>query len=137
MVSIFEAGILHKQIEEEGVVKRPQESRKHAFIRLGVVWSVVLLSSCSQKLEDKIVGKWREVGGTETMEIFKGGKVAIADEGLQLEGKFRIVNGESIELRLSGLGELAGEIVMRGTLSDSGLTFTTPDESIHTYRKLK
>ncbi len=118
-------------------MKRPQESLKQALMWLSVVWSVVLLPSCSAKLEDKIVGKWQEVGGTETMEIFKGGKVAIADEGLRLEGEFRIVKGERIELHLSGLGELAGPIVMKGALSDSGLTFTTPDESVHTYRKLK
>jgi uncharacterized protein (DUF2147 family) len=104
---------------------------------LSVAWSVVLLSSCSPKLEDEIVGKWQEVGGTETMEIFKDGKVSIEDEGLSLAGEYRIVNGERIELHLSGLGELAGEIVMRGTLSNGELTFTTPDESVHVYRKSK
>jgi hypothetical protein len=58
---------------------------------LGNVCTVALLSSCSAKPEKKIVGKWKEIAGTETMEFSGNGDVRIADKGTGLVGSSKFM----------------------------------------------
>ncbi len=49
-----------------------------------LVLSIVMLSVCIQKKEAAINGKWQEVGGTETVEFFKGGTVTFVENGMKV-----------------------------------------------------
>ena len=103
---------------------------------LGILCVVALLSSCASKPEKRIVGKWKEIGGTETMEFFKNGTVHVMDNGLNLEGSYKIVGGGKIKFELRGLGPLAGPVIEKLSFSGGRLIFKMPDGKESSYAKV-
>jgi hypothetical protein len=98
---------------------------------------VTLLSSCSSKPENKIVGKWKEIGGTETMEFFKDGTVSVVDNKISLKGSYQFIDEKRIKFKLGGLGPLAGPIVEKVSFSGGELVLTMPDGKVSKYSKFK
>jgi len=84
-----------------------------------------------------IIGKWREVGGTEIMEFSPDGTVVVADKGARETGRYTFLGRNRIRLELGGLGVLAGP--MNGELSASGdeLAVRMPDGDVCRYRKVR
>lgn len=110
----------------EGILKQ---------VIVGVVCMVALASSCSSKPENEILGKWKEIRGTETMEFFKDGTISVVNRGMSMGGSYKFVDKDRIKLELGGLGALAGPIVAKVSFSSGELTFTMPDGRISKYSK--
>ena len=103
----------------------------------GIMAVGALLSSCAAKPEDALVGKWKEVGGTETMEFFKDGTVSIVDEGMSMAGSYRFVDKDRVKVELGGLGALMGPVVARVSISGEDLSWTMPDGKVSKYKRAK
>jgi hypothetical protein len=101
----------------------------------GIAAVVALLSSCSSKPEDAIVGKWKELGGTETMEFFRDGTVSVVDEGMSMAGSYKFVDKDRVKVELGGLGALMGPVVARVSISGEDLSWTMPDGKVSRYKR--
>ena len=99
-----------------------------------ILHEIVLTSS---KSENPIVGKWREIGGTETIEFFKDGTVIVFSKGMTMGGSYKFVAKDRIKLELGGLGILAGPIVAKVSINGDELTFITSDGDVSKYKRLK
>ena len=99
-----------------------------------ILHEIVLTSS---KPENPIVGKWREIGGTETIEFFKDGTVIVFSKGMTMGGSYKFVAKDRIKLELGGLGILAGPIVAKVSINGDELTFITSDGDVSKYKRLK
>ncbi|MDI6735075.1 MAG: hypothetical protein QME42_02585 [bacterium] len=102
---------------------------------LGIVSIVVLLSSCASKPENEIVGKWEEIGGTESIEFFKDGTVSGVDKGRSMVGSYKFVDKDRIKMEMGGFGALTGPVIMKVSFSGGELTFTTQDSKVLKYSK--
>jgi uncharacterized protein (DUF2147 family) len=69
-----------------------------------VIVAIALLSSCSLKPEDAIVGKWKETDGNETIEFFRDGTFIMADEELPIEGTYKFIDKDRIRIKFEGIG---------------------------------
>lgn len=103
----------------------------------GIVWIIAMLAFCSSKPENRIIGKWKEIGGAETMEFFKTGTVHIVDEKTSLEGSFAFIDENRIKFALGGLGPLTGPIVEKVSFEKGELVLTMPDGKASRYRRFK
>jgi len=99
-----------------------------------ILHEIVLTSS---KPENPIVGKWREIGGTETIEFFKDSTVIVFSKGMTMGGSYKFVAKDRIKLELGGLGILAGPIVAKVSINGDELTFITSDGDVSKYKRLK
>ena len=114
-----------------------QSNFKQAMAWLGIVCCVVLLSFCSTKPQDEIVGRWKEADGTETMEFRKDGTVTIEDEGQSMAGNYKIADNGQIKLEIVSVDAHAVPILSEGSLSDAKLNFTLPSGKVTKYSKIK
>ena len=118
-------------------MKRTEGIFKQAIGWLGIVCIVALLSSCSPKPENEIVGKWKEIGGTETMEFLKDGTVSVVDKDKSMEGSYKFIDKDQIKFELSGPGVSAGPIVAKVSFSDGEFNLTMPNGEVSKYSKFK
>lgn len=92
------------------------------------------LVGCGKSKEETIVGKWKEVGGTQTIEFFKDGTVTVVDEdGPALPGDYRFIDDNQIRMNLA----LFGPITVKISPSLDEITLTNPFGKIEKYRKLR
>ena len=98
---------------------------------------LTLLASCSPKPEDAIVGKWSEIDGDRTMELFKDGTITVADTPMNMAGKYSFVDKDRIKVELGGLGALAGPNVVTVAIAGDELTWTMPDGDVSKYTRAK
>jgi hypothetical protein len=124
---------------------------------LGLVCIGVLLLPSSAKAgealrqQQAVLGKWQEIGSTETIEFFKNGTVTYVLEGGRLEGTYEIIGmkgdveqnadelvgyGE-IKVDFHGIGPLA--LPATGKVSSSGaeLLLTMSNGRAGKFKKLK
>lgn len=108
--------------------------------RVGYLAFAFILSSlvsCSSKPEDAIVGKWKEIGGTEKMELFKDGTITVSGESMSFGGEYTFVDKDRIKVEFGGLGALAGPMVATVSISGNEMTWTMTDGDKSKYRKVK
>lgn len=103
--------------------------------RAGIVAVAALLSSCSSKPGDVVVGKWKEVGGTETMGFFRDGTVSIPDKEMSMGRGCKFIEKDRVKIELGGLGVLIGPQVARVSISGEELTVTMPDGKMCKYQR--
>ncbi len=61
--------------------------------------------------EKAIVGKWKEIDGTQIIEFFKDGTVSISDEGQsQMTGEYKFIAGKQIRMMLPLFGAVKAEL---------------------------
>ena len=117
------------------------KTEQHDFTQLiGLIaftFILTLLVSCSSKPEDAIIGKWSEIDGDRTMELFKDGTITVADTPMNMAGKYTFVDRDRIKVELGGLGALAGPYVATVAISGDELTWTMPDGDVSKYRREK
>lgn len=124
---------------------------------LGLLCIAVLLSPCFAKAgealrqQKAVLGKWQEIGSTETIEFFKNGTVSYALAGGKLQGTYEIVGmigdveqnadelvgfGE-IMVDFHGIGPLA--LPATGKVSSSGdeLVLTMSNGRAGKFKKVK
>ena len=104
---------------------------------LALLSIAALLSSCAASPEDKILGRWKEVDGTETMEFLKDGTVIVVDEGMSMAGTYKWIDNDRVKIELGGLGALVGPVVATVSMSGGELTFTMPDGKVSKYNRPK
>ena len=80
------------------------------------LWVLIVLINitmvgCGKSKGQTIVGKWKEVDGTEIIEFFKDGTVKVTDEGLAISGDYRFIDDNRIRLNLGGIGGLLGAVI--------------------------
>ncbi len=110
---------------------------KRVMIILGII-SLVGLPGCGKSENASIVGKWKEVGDTQTIEFFKDGTVTIIDEGEPpITGDYKFIDKNHVRMDFKGLGELLGAVVIE--FSDSGEEFsvTNPFGEVEKYRRFE
>jgi hypothetical protein len=118
-------------------MKRTKGGLKQLIGWCSIACIVFLLSSCSSKPENEIVGKWKEIGGTETLEFFKDGTISVIDKRMSLGGSYKFVGKDRIKFELGGLGALTGPIVEKVSFSGRELILTMPDGKVSKYSKFK
>ena len=114
--------------------------KKHEF-KLCFVFVVVALSfilACAANTPH-IVGKWKEIGKTATLEFWKDGTFkAVDNQGMAVKGKYTLVEPSNVRFEIFRQGS-PSEIV-NGTYSLQGdvLTVTSADgKEIEKYKREK
>jgi len=109
---------------------------------LGLLCLVVFLSPCSAQAGEAlrqhkaVVGKWKEIGGTETIEFFKNGTVTYVYAGRSMHGTYEIVGMigevEQSKDQYVGFGEIRMEFNALGAPALIGKVSSAGDELVLT-----
>jgi hypothetical protein len=124
---------------------------------LGLLCSVVLLSPSSAKAgealrqQKAVLGKWKEIESSETIEFFKNGTVSYMLKGGSLEGTYEVVGmigdveqsadelvgfGE-IRVDFHGIGPLALPAIGKVSSSGDELVLTLSNGRAGNFKKVK
>ena len=98
---------------------------------------VILFSlvSCSSKPEDAIVGKWSEIGGTETLELFKEGTIVSANESKNMTGKYTFIDKDRVKFEFDMAWAGTFKTVYAVAISGNELTLTDSDGDPTKYKR--
>ena len=110
------------------------------YIVLGLCFTIgcaVLLSSCCSGTKSAVVGKWEEIGGTETIEFFKEGTITVVQGKLVVSGNYEFVDDKKIRIEFGGLYGLDGPQVCEISVSKDKLTLTEPNGDVTRYQRGK
>jgi len=109
--------------------------RERKMKRVTVILEVLILVGlvgCGKSKEKTIVGKWKEVGGTQTIEFFKDGTVTVVDKGEPtLPGDYRFLDDNRIRMNLALFGPIIAEV----SSSRDEITLTNPFGEVEKYRR--
>lgn len=115
-----------------------QRDLKERLNWLAIALTLSLLVSCSSEPEGAIVGKWSEIEGAEIMEFFDDGTVTVVGKGVPMDGVYKFVEKDRIELKVGSLGAKRRTIVLAASISGDELTLTKPDGDVsRKYRRVK
>jgi hypothetical protein len=110
---------------------------KHRFHSLLAIIPFFLIISCASTPD--VVGKWREIGKTGTLEFWKDGTFKAVDSmGMAVSGKYTLHKNGSVTFEIHHK-EPPPEII-KGSLSIQGdeLTFTSaPGKEVERYEREK
>jgi len=109
------------------------------------LWSLLFLASCSitptdpsaVPLEGVIVGKWREIGGTKTIQFFNEGTVISVSEDKATTAYYKVLDTEHLEIEPKyqlGAG-LARTVIIRVSIHGDQLTLTDSGEILRFQRE--
>ena len=110
---------------------------KHIFHSLSAVIAFFLIISCANTPD--IVGKWREIGKTATLEFWKDNTFkAVDNQGMAVSGKYTLYENGNVSFEIlrqgASLEIVNGKISLRG----DELTITSVDgKEVERYRKEK
>jgi hypothetical protein len=113
--------------------------KKHEFKLCSafVILALFFILACAKT--PHIVGKWKEIGKTATLEFWKDGTFKATDnQGMAVKGKYRLIEPGNVRFEIFRQGS-PPEIV-NGTVSLQGdvLTFTSADANeIESYKREK
>jgi hypothetical protein len=108
---------------------------KKVMIALGIL-ILVGLAGCGKSTEESIVGKWKQVDGTQTIEFFKDGTVRIIDKGEPaVTGDYRFIDNNRIRMDFKGIGELFGAVIAEYQPKEDEIVLTNPMGKIEKYRR--
>jgi hypothetical protein len=138
-------------------MKRTKGTLQQLIGWLGLLCIVVLLSPCSTKAgealrqQKAVLGKWQDIGSTETIEFFKNGTVIYVLAGGRLEGTYEVVGmsgdveeradqlvgfGE-IRVDFHGIGPLALPAIGKVSSSGDELVLTLSNGRAGKFKKVK
>lgn len=123
--------------KKEKIMTIPQKKLKRLLNLLAVVLILSLLVSCSSNPENAIVDKWSQIGGTETLEFFKDGKVSLVDKGMTMGGSYKFVEKDRINVEFGGLGAFVGPFGANVSINGDELTFTLLYGDVLKYKRAK
>ena len=110
---------------------------KYSFNPLLAIFTFFLIVSCTNTPD--VVGKWREVGKTATLEFFRGGTFkAVDNQGMAVSGKYTLHKNGNAKFEINRQG-ISPEIVI-GKISVRGeeLTLISGDgKEVDRYKKEK
>jgi hypothetical protein len=90
---------------------------KDGFKPLLTIFTFFLIISCAHTPD--VVGKWREVGKTATVEFLKDGTFkAVDNQGMAVSGKYTLSENDSVRFEIEREGSspeiVSGKISVRG-----------------------
>jgi hypothetical protein len=107
-------------------------------------WSTVIGPSeygvtVSFLVQSELLGKWREIGRTATIEFLKeGGFEAVDNEGLAVAGRYNLINDSILKFEIHREGTPAEVVTLEFSLHDDNLTLTPAEGGgVERYRKEK
>ena len=110
---------------------------------LSVVCIVALLSACSAKPEDAIIGTWKPTSDAKgavpimSLEFLKGGNVIVGNRFGSCAGTYEYVDGNRIKLQcVDATTALIGELV-KVSVSGEKLSLTYDDGRVQEYTRVK
>ena len=120
-------------------VKNPMPIRKFKLNYHFVLTAVTFFFFVSCLSTPNVIGKWREIGKTATLEIWKDGTFkAVDNEGMSVTGKYFLLNNGNIRFEVNRIG--SSPDIINGNIAILGdeLTFRSLDgREIERYRREK
>ncbi len=97
---------------------------KRAVYVLSLIVGLFFLSFCASRPD--LIGKWREVGKTATVEFSKDGTFkAVDNQGMAVSGRYTLLNGGHLRFEIQQK-EGAGEVVnLTVSIKGDELTLTS------------
>jgi len=110
---------------------------KPGFDSLLVTLSFFLIVSCASTQD--IMGRWREIGKTATLEFMKDGTFrAVDNQGMAVTGKYTRHENGNIRFEIKLQGSPPEVVNGKVTVRDDELTFTSADQKeVERYRREK
>lgn len=122
-------------------IKRFEERKGPKMRKVMIVLGILLLvplSGCGKSGKAGIVGKWKEVDGTQTIEFFKDGTVTTVDKGEPpLTGNYKFIESNRIRMEFTGIGELLGAVIAEYKPKENEIVLTNPMGKIERYKRAK
>lgn len=106
-------------------------SKTNRFCLIGTVFCLFLYSSCTPGSQVKLVGKWANKDGNDTIEFFKDGTVCVREKDVEVCGNYRFVDDDRIRVRFGNMGEIE---IFNIFISDNELTIFFSNGEYGTYR---
>ena len=101
-----------------------------------VILALIFILACATP---HIVGKWKEIGKTATLEFWKDGTFkAVDNQGMTVKGKYTLIEPENVRFEI--FRQDSPPEIVNGTVSLQGdvLTFTSSDgKETERYRREK
>ena len=104
------------------------------YFMLTIVASLFFVSCLSTP---NVIGKWREIGKTATLEFWKDGTFkAVDNEGMSVTGKYFLLNNGNIRFEVNRIGSSPDIINGKIAIMGDELTFRSLDgREIERYRR--
>jgi hypothetical protein len=87
--------------------------------------------------ETAIIGRWKEIDGSETIEFFKGGTVSIVDRGKSTAGDYRFLDVGRLRFDLGGIGAVAGPMIFSASIIGDKLILTDANGKATKYTRIR
>jgi len=96
--------------------------RKPYPLLLTILFLALAITGCSKSPEDELPGRWYKTDGSGEIHFFADGTVVIKEhQKKQVSGDYKILDEGNLRFDLSGLGALAGTMVLSYELEDERL----------------
>ena len=97
----------------------------------------LLMFSCATT--PKVVGKWREIGKTATIEFFKDGSFkAIDNQGMAVSGKYTLLKDGKVRFEILHPGSSSEMVTGKLSVRKDELTISSEEgKEAERYRKVK
>ena len=100
------------------------------------------LAACSDKPEEKIVGRWHAVDTAEgnVLEFFQGGTVSFQEAitGIAINGDYEFLNEDRLKIELGGILAIAGASIYKVSFADDQLMLAAQNgDDVLTYERVK
>ena len=106
---------------------------KHHFVL--VAFAFIFSVSCLST--PNLIGRWREIGKTATLEFWKDGTFkAVDNDGMSVTGKYLLLNNGNIRFEVTRIGSSPDIIKGKIAIMGDELTFRSSDgRDIERYRR--
>jgi hypothetical protein len=99
-----------------------------------VVLLALFLFACSSRSEDRMVGKWQQVDGTQVMQFFNNGTLIVSDRGKSMDGVYKILSDGRVRLEI-GDPSKGVNMLWEVSVSPNELSFSAPTGKLLRFRK--
>lgn len=109
---------------------------KKIIVSLFIMCGLLQFIGCSNQKE--IIGKWQQVGGTETIEFLRDGTFVVENGGHPMGGgKYSIVDDARLKIEPSGMMAVTGPMLTKYIITGDNLILTGPDGGDTRYQLAK
>lgn len=94
---------------------------------------ILFISGCTglSNPENKIIGKWQEIEGTETLEFYKDGTISIVGD-ISATGNYKFIDDNTMRVDFGSLGS----IVLKTSISNDELILTEANGDVSKYKRV-
>ena len=86
-------------------------------------FNLLVHTAYAENTTKTILGKWKEIGSTDTIEFFKDGTIILELAGATTIGDYRFLDQNRIRVDLQGFYGMAGPQVTRISIENDKLIF--------------